>query len=56
VRDQWRRVSPLLKTALLPLVFILQRQLFRRVGGLLALRRWIPLAKAIFRSWRKMSR
>lgn len=51
VRDRWQRVSPLLKAALVPLVFTLQRQLFRRVGGLLALRSWIPLVTAIFRNW-----
>lgn len=46
---QWRRISPLLKAAALPLGWVLKRALFPRwrIGS--SLLRWVP---AVFSAWR----
>lgn len=49
---QWRRISPFLKLAAVPLGLIFKRSLFPRVRIFSSLLRWAPVAFSALRSFR----
>lgn len=53
---QWRRLSPFLKFAALPLGFVLKRSLLPRTHLLGTLLRWAPAAFGLFRSFKGAGR
>lgn len=48
---QWRRISPFVKMASVPLGFLFRKKLFPKLGFFSTLLRWAPTAFAAFRSF-----
>lgn len=51
----WRRISPWVKLAAVPLGFMAQRSVLRRIGPLRRILRWAPTALGALRIFREMS-